>query len=277
MSTIGVVQLTIGDLDRAGEYYEKVIGLRPLERSGDRLALGAEPGRPLVELVGDPDAPIRPDPSTGLFHLALLVPSRPELARALHRVLREGGTLTGASDHLVSEALYLRDPEGNGIELYRDRPRDEWRYVDGDFQMATLPLDLQDLAGELPDESADPGMPAGTTMGHVHLQVSDVGSAEAFYNGVLGFDVTVRSYPGAVFLARDGYHHHIGANTWASEGAPAPPAGSRGLRAFEVKLGRDELAAIRDRAAASGLDAQADDGGLALTDPAGNRVLVRPA
>src|SRR5437763_6816106 len=142
MSTIGAAQLTIGDLDRAGEYYEKVIGLRRLERSGDRLALGAEPGVPLVELVGDPDAPPRPDHSTGLFHLALLVPSRPDLARALHRVLREGGALTGASDHLVSEALYLRDPEGNGIELYRDRPREQWPHVNGDFQMATLPLDL---------------------------------------------------------------------------------------------------------------------------------------
>jgi len=271
---MGVVRLTVADLDGLAEFYERVIGLRPLRRSDDRVALGAQ--APLVELVRDPDAPARSQRSPGLFHLALLVPSRPELARALRRVVDGGWGLTGASDHLVSEALYLRDPEGNGIELYRDRPRDEWPTGDGEIQMATLPLDLDDLVRELPGD-ADAGMPDGTKMGHVHLQVSDVAAAEDFYHGILGFDVTVRSYPGAVFLSRDGYHHHIAANTWATEGAPAPPAGARGLRTFEVVVEPDELEAIRDRAEAGGVEVAAQNGGLALADPSGNRVLVRAA
>src|SRR5262249_17342915 len=154
-----------------------------------------------------------------------------ELARALERVARAGWAFTGASDHLVSEALYLRDPEGNGIEIYRDRPRDEWRRVDGDIEMATLPLDLAGLMAEAP-EDPEAGMPAGPRRGHVHLQVADLVAAEAFSHGVLGFDVTVRSSPGALFLSAGGYHHHVGLNTWAGEGIPAPPPGARGLRSF---------------------------------------------
>ena len=184
------------------------------------VRLGPEGGPSLVELIGDPDAP-RLRPATGLFHLALLVPSRVELARALRRVMNGGWQFTGASDHLVSEALYLRDPEYNGIEIYRDRPREEWSIVDGQIQMATLPLDLQGIAG-LADDAGD-GMPAGTTMGHVHLQVAGLAPADSFYHRLLGMDVTVRSYPGALFMSAGGYHHHIGANTWESHGGPAPP------------------------------------------------------
>jgi catechol 2,3-dioxygenase len=237
---IGAVRLTVADLERAVEYYERAIGLRVLARDGDLVRLGVD--APLVELAGDPDAPPAPPGSTGLFHLAILVPSRPELARAVRRVVDAGERFTGASDHLVSEAVYLRDPEGNGIEIYYDRPRAEWTWKGDEVEMATLALDLRGVLTELP-AGADGGMPAGTIVGHVHLQVSDLGPTEAFYAGELGFDVTTRSYPGALFLSRGGYHHHIGANTWVSRGGAAPPSGSRGLAWFEVDLPGEGLVA----------------------------------
>jgi catechol 2,3-dioxygenase len=172
-------------------------------------------------------------------------------------VVGSGERFTGASDHFVSEALYLRDPEGNGIEIYRDRPRAEWEYeANGELRMGTVALDLDPIMAELPPGD-DPGMPAGTVMGHVHLHVADLRACEEFYAGRLGLDVTVRSYPGALFLSRDGYHHHIGLNTWQGPGAPPPPPGSRGLEDFEVFL----PAAL--------------DGSLA--DPSGNRLRVRTA
>ena len=175
----------------------------------------------------------------------------------------------------MSEALYLQDPEGNGIEIYRDRPRDQWGEDAGEIRMATLPLDLDGLLGEL--DSGDPpadGMPAGTTIGHVHLQVADIPAAEGFYNGALGLDVMVRSYPGALFLSAGGYHHHLGLNTWQSQGAPPPPDGSLGLDRYELVLpdaaARDDAAA---RLAQAGDPVRLEEGVLA-TDPSGNRVLL---
>jgi catechol 2,3-dioxygenase len=257
-------------------FYERAIGLRTLERSADTARLGAG-DRPAVELVGRPGVSRRPQGTTGLFHLAILLPSRADLARALRRVAEAGWRLTGASDHLVSEALYLRDPEDNGIEIYRDRPREEWRYVDGELQMATLPLDLDGVLGEADTAAVTNGMPAGTRLGHVHLEVSDLTAAERFYHGLLGFDVTVRSYPGALFLSAGGYHHHIGLNTWAGARAPAPP-GSLGLRWFEVVLpSAAELAELSDRLEAAGVEARAPDHGLLVEDPAGIGVLLRAA
>jgi catechol 2,3-dioxygenase len=249
---IGAVRLTVADLDQAVAYYERVIGLRMLERDGDVVRLGADTA--LVELEGDPGAPPRGAHSTGLFHLAVLVPTRADLARAVRRVVETGERFTGASDHLVSEALYLRDPEGNGIELYRDRPRETWQYDGDEIRMGTVALDLGDLMRNEPD-GEDAGMPEGARIGHVHLQVADLADAEAFYAGELGLDVTVRSYPGALFLSRGGYHHHVGANTWASAGSPPAPAGSRGLKWFEIDV----------------------PGSGALTDPSGNRLLPTPA
>ena len=276
-TAIGPVRLTVADLDRAQEFYERAIGLRHVERSGDVTRLGAEPGTPLLELIGRPDAPPRPPRATGLFHLAILVPSRPELARALERVVDAGFSFTGTSDHLVSEALYLNDPEGNGIELYRDRPREEWPRANGTIQMSTEPLDVDALMAELPP-GPDGGMPPGTRMGHVHLQVADLEPAEAFYHGVLGFDVTVRGYPGALFLSAGGYHHHIGLNTWNSAGAPQPELGSRGLSRFEVVLpDGDELERVAVQVDAAGLRSERSDGGLLVADPSGNRVLLRSA
>ena len=270
-TAVGPVRLAVAEPSGSREFYERAIGLAALEGGEDVVRLGPAGGEPVVELAAEPDAPPRPGGTSGLFHLAILLGDRVELARALQRVIEAGWRLTGASDHLVSEALYLDDPEGNGIELYRDRPRGEWRYVDGALEMATLPLDVRSLAAEV--DGADGGAGPDTGIGHVHLNVGDLAAAEYFYNGLLGFDVTVRGYPGALFLSAGGYHHHIGLNTWAGEGAPPPPPGSRGLRAFDVRLpSRDELDTIAQRLEHAGVESRREDGSVLTADPSGNGV-----
>jgi catechol 2,3-dioxygenase len=275
---MGTVTLTVGDLDALAGFYSRAIGLEEQRRDGDVVELGAsESDEPLVRLVGDPDAPERPRRTTGLFHFALLVPSREELARALNRVQGSGWRFTGASDHLVSEALYLDDPEGNGIEIYRDRPRDEWRRgPGGELQMATLPLDVEGVLGSAAPGDTGVGMSPGTTMGHVHLQVRSIPEADDFYTGGIGFDPVVRGYPGALFVSAGGYHHHLGLNTWAGEGAPAPPVGARGLRSYEIVL-PDAQALAESLAAAegAGLAFERENGETAVVDPSGNRALLR--
>lgn len=171
----------------------------------------------------------------------------------------------------------MHQPEGNGIEIYRDRPRDQWRYADGQLQMDTLPLDLDSVLGELSaaDTEAN-GMPAGTRIGHVHLNVAELAAAEDFYAGVLGFEVTVRGYPGALFFSTGGYHHQIGVNTWAGEGAAVPPPNSLGLRRFELALpGAPQLEQAGQRLRAAGFDTQNDGDGLRVADPSGNGILLR--
>jgi catechol 2,3-dioxygenase len=252
---IGAVALTVRDLDRSLDFYENTMGLRLLAREGDEAAIGAD-GRPLLELHADPEAPERPRHTTGLFHFAVLVPSRRDLARWLARVAERRWPLTGASDHLVSEAIYLNDPDGIGIEVYRDRPRSEWQRRGDEIAMATIPLDLDGVLGELGADAPEwKGMDPATVMGHVHLNVADIGDSERFYCDELGFDVIVRSYPGALFVSAGGYHHHLGLNVWNGQGVPAPPAGAVGLRHFEIVVPGGD--------------------GTELTDPAGNRVLLR--
>jgi catechol 2,3-dioxygenase len=276
-TAIGTVRLTVADLARSRSFYEQALGLEPSELDDGGLALGRSGEHPLIELHGDSAAPRLNRYATGLYHLAVLVPTRRDLALALARLAEARWPLDGASDHLVSEALYLSDPDGNGIEIYRDRPRYEWRRTAGGLEMATLPLDLTNLLGELTGPSTpQPTVPAGTRIGHVHLQVADIGEAEAFYHGLLGFDVMVRGYPGALFVSAGGYHHHVGLNTWHSAGASAPAAGSIGLRSFEVELpdaaNRDRLLA---RVQESGLRIEPAVGGGIVRDPSGNAVILR--
>lgn len=274
-TALGPVRLRVADPGAAAAFYRRAVGLHDLPGPGDSTRLGTLAGEVLVELVGDPSAPARPSRSTGLFHLAILVPSRADLAQAIHRVSRAGWSFTGASDHLVSEALYLNDPEGNGIEIYRDRPRDEWAYRDGELEMATLPIDLDGVLAALPRGTADEGMPDGTVMGHVHLQVRDIAEADAFYTGVLGFDPTVRGYPGALFVSAGGYHHHLGLNTWGTRDAPPPPPGARGLDRFRIVLPRDaDVDEVAGRLADAGRETVPEDEGLRTADPSGNRVVL---
>ena len=236
---IGRVALTVRDIDRVAAFYETAIGLTPIASEGGVRTLGAG-GRVLLELRADRAAKPADPREAGLFHTAFLLPSRADLGAWLLHASGAGLPLQGASDHLVSEAIYLADPEGNGIEVYRDRARVEGPRRDGRIRIATDPLDLRLLAAD----AARPwtGAPDGTVVGHVHLQVGDVPAAEAFYAGTLGFDI-VTHYPGAAFLSTGGYHHHLAANVWNSRGAGRRSPDAAGLA--EVNLLAD--AANHDR------------------------------
>jgi catechol 2,3-dioxygenase len=276
-TSLGAVALTVSDLDRSRAFYETVLGLSSAPTAERTVALSAG-GPVLLTLHEDRDAAPFDPHGNGLFHFALLVPTRIDLAHALARVASARWPLSGASDHLVSEALYLRDPDGNGIEIYRDRPRAEWtRDQHGAIQMATLALDLDDVLGEL-DRAGDssPGfggamLAPGTRIGHMHLQVSDLDRAEQFYCGVLGFDVTVGTYPGALFVSAGGYHHHIGLNTWSSRGAAPLVPGGVGLSSHTVCLPDAEaLAAVLQSIRTAGLEVVALEDDDAEQDPAGS-------
>jgi catechol 2,3-dioxygenase len=277
-TSLGAISLTVSDLARSRAFYETALGLCMRELNDGGLAFAVPGGADLLRLYGDLSAPALDRRATGLYHLAILFPSRLDLAHALARLAEARWSLDGVADHLVSEALYLSDPDGNGIELYRDRPRDEWSYVEGQLQMATLPLDLRGLADELSAaKGPQSAVPAGTVIGHVHLQVANIPDAEAFYHGVLGFDVTTRGYPGALFVSAGGYHHHLGLNTWHSAGSGPAAPGTVGLRSYEVVLPeRAELERVLDRIRDAGL--AIDTGGAdpaAVRDPSGNLVLLR--
>src|SRR4051794_24765184 len=267
---MGAVHLTVADLERSLAYYEQAIGLRVHERENGTARLGTG-GEDLLLLTEQPGAQSA-EGYSGLFHFALLLPERADLGRWLKHAARDRVQLTGLSDHDVSEAIYLRDPDYHGIEIYADRPRELW---EGDVaqRLTTRPLDVESLLGELEspaDEQFD-GLPAGTRMGHVHLQVADVEPTLAFYRDRLGFDLMARLADEAVFLAAGGYHHHVGANTWQSRGASPPPAGAAALRHATIVF---PDAASRDEAAAAvGVEAEHDDGPL-VRDPSGNALVL---
>ena len=218
---LGAVRLQIADLERSLDYYSRVLGLRILDKTATTAQLAPEgTSAPLIELRARPGA--RPAPRRGrlgLVHFAILLPDRPSLGRFV-RHLGAIGAQAGAADHLVSEAFYLQDPDNLGIEVYADRPRDQWRRVGRELMMATDPIDMPGLVAAA-GAAQWSGMPAGTEMGHLHLHVGDIAGAEAFYAEALGFDRTVWEYPGALFMGAGGYHHHLGTNTWAGSGAAA--------------------------------------------------------
>jgi len=266
--------LRVADLAHVQAFYEDVLGFARLPAPPGSAAL-APPGagRALVVLHAAPDAAPRPRGTAGLFHVAFLFPDRAALARVLERVL-DLGVPIGSADHGVSEAIYLSDPEGNGIELYADRPQEAWppRLADGQVAMYTEALDIPALLGLA--RTPGPLLPQSTRIGHIHLSVADLGQAEHFYGETLGFEVTQRSYPGALFLGRDGYHHHIAANVWRSHQAAVP--GTLGLAEFTLLLAqRDDFAAITTRLTTSGYLREQSDG-LAVADDK-DRLVVRLA
>jgi catechol 2,3-dioxygenase len=268
---MGPVHVTVSDLERSLEYYEGAIGLALLERDDGRASLGAGDTELLV-LVEEPGAaPARA--YTGLFHFALRVPSRRDLATWLAHASRDRVALTGLSDHFVSEAIYLRDPDEHGIEVYADRPREIWEGKVGST-MTTLPLDVDDLLGRLDDPATEPfdGLPAGTDMGHVHLKVAAIPEAVAFYRDVVGFDLVAAIPNQAAFLSAGGYHHHVGANTWESAGSPPPPEGTAALRHATIVLpSAEERDALLERV--GGEPEETREGPL-VRDPAGNGLVL---
>ncbi|MBN1528280.1 MAG: VOC family protein [Thermoleophilaceae bacterium] len=271
----GKVRLTVTDLDRSVGFYQDVIGLRLHVRENGTAAMGAG-GEDLVVLDENPRA--RPAGRTsGLYHFALLHPSREELASALQRLAARRTPMQGASDHGVSEALYLPDPDGNGIELYADRPREVWPPPSPGLRvgMFTAPLDLEELLRAAPGDEAPRHADQGLTLGHVHLHVGDLDAAMRFYRDVIGFDA-MAELPGAAFVSAGGYHHHLGFNTWQGEGAPPAPADAVGLRYWTLLLdGDDELAAARERVEAAGIAAEEHPEGLLVRDPFGNALVLR--
>lgn len=232
---VGTVRLQVADLARSQAFYGHVLGLQAVEQGPGRLALYAPGGtEALIELVERPGArPVGATGQIGLYHFAVLVPTRAALA-SLVRHAHEIGLRMGMSDHLVSEALYFSDPDGLGIEVYADRSRSEWKWQDGQLVMATYPLDVGSLVAEA-GRGPFTGVPADTRIGHVHLRVRDLGEAAAFYHEALGLDKVVWNYPGALFLSAGGYHHHVGLNTWAA-GAPAPEGQDAQLLAWTLVL-----------------------------------------
>jgi catechol 2,3-dioxygenase len=283
---IGAVHLTISNLDRAVGFYESRLGFAVHRREGRTAHLGA--GGPDLLVLSESATARRPHGTTGLYHFAILVPSRADLGRALRRLVDTRTVLQGAADHGVSEALYLADPDGNGIEIYRDRPREQWPFVGvaeasaregvtagalakAGLRMGADPLDLDGILAE-PDRTTGNGLAPAAVIGHVHLHVSHLDAAERFYVGVLGFDLMQRYGPSALFVSAGGYHHHIGLNTWAGVGAP-PPAGAIGLEFFVVEL--PDATALGDTAArldAAGVPSDRDERTLRTHDPSGNVV-----
>jgi catechol 2,3-dioxygenase len=272
------VTLSVADLDRSVDFWERSIGLRLNDRSNGTARLGV-PGRDLVVLEEQPGArPVRGG-HTGLFHLALLVPDRRDLAAWLTHAAATGIRLTGASDHYVSEALYLRDPDSHGIEIYSDRPRETWtRESDGSLHMGTEALDLHDLM--LAHDPARPfeGMEEGTRMGHIHLHVAHLPESRRFYADLLGLDLQVEIPGQASFLSSGGYHHHVGLNVWAGVGAPPPARDQAALRRAALEVSdRDEIDRIEARLSDAGHAPVREGDSLLVDDPSRNPLLVRPA
>ncbi len=252
---MGLVELSVSDLDRSLAYWQDAIGLRLLSRENGTAEIGTD--TPLLRFVEEPGA--RPAQGfTGLFHVALLVPDRPSLGRFLAHTARERIPLTGLSDHVVSEAIYLRDPDYHGIEIYADRPREQWEGQVGQ-RMTTIPLDTDSLLAEAGDAGFG-GLPDGTTVGHVHLCVRDVDETIAFYRDKLGMGLTAHLGDQAAFLSAGGYHHHLGGNTWETHGAPPAPEGTARLLRFTIVVPDDEeLQRAAERI-----------GGTEVRDPSGN-------
>ena len=276
-TTVGQVQLTVSDLDRSLEYYRTAIGLDVRERANGYAELGTS-GRRLLVLDEIPGA--KPAYGhTGLYHFALLLPARAELARWLAHASRDQVALVGLSDHFVSEAIYLSDPDGHGIEIYCDRPREIW---EGQVfeRLTTMPLDVGNLLAELPDPASEPfeGLPDGTVMGHVHLKVAAIPDTVAFYRDVVGFVLMAQLGEQAVFLSAGRYHHHLGANTWESAGAPPPPEGTAALQHATIVLpdtaGRDRVLARLDEARYA---REETDDGPRVRDPSGNALVLEVA
>ncbi len=264
---IRLARLAVADLEESAAFYERVLGLPLLERDEEHALLGTDPQDPALELVALGHARPAPPRSTGLFHVAWLHPSREALAGTVRRIAAARWPFTGASDHGVSEALYLNDPDGLGIEVYADRPREQWgRTPGGGYEIYTAPLDVDDLLASS-TAAPDPRMTPGTAIGHVHLKVADVDASERFYTG-LGFEQQAL-IPQAAFVSAGGYHHHLGLNTWQSAGGAPAPADSPGLRLVAFELGGADAVAAVGEAAGDAAAAGSGAGELLLSDPDG--------
>lgn len=271
---LGAVHLSVSDLERSLAFYQNALGFKLHRREGAQAFLGA--GRAdLLTLLEKPGArAVRR--TTGLYHFAILTPSRLELAKALRNLAQTRTPVEGFADHLVSEAIYLPDPDGNGIEIYRDRPRTEWPRENGQIKMATDPIDIDGIFAELQGQPDGwDGLHPQTVLGHMHLRVAQIANTEAFYRNVVGFDLVMHFGPSASFVSAGGYHHHLGMNTWQSAGAPPPPPDAVGLRWYDILVPtRAELDRFANRAAVASVPVEEHGDALFVRDPAGNGVQI---
>ncbi|HJZ47328.1 MAG TPA: VOC family protein [Roseiflexaceae bacterium] len=272
---IGLIGLQVADLDRSLQFYTDVLGFIEIERADRSAVLGPVDARPLLVLRELKGARPKPREATGLYHFAVLLPSRADLGRAVQRLQEFNHPIREFEDHLVSESAYLADPDGNGIELYRDRPRAEWPRKDGRVTMGSEPIDVpQLLADGASDGRAWAGLPAGTRIGHLHLQVADIPQADAFYRGILGFDLIVNMKT-ALFVSAGGYHHHLGMNVWFSQAGPLPPPDAAGLLAATIEFADDRARAeVVDRLATAGVATSLQGDAIAVHDAWGNTLLL---
>jgi len=271
------VTLGVSDVSRSADFYEQALGLPLITRENGSALLGADDGHPALALTQIERPTPLPPGATGLFHVAWLHPSRAALADTVRRLARARWPLEGASDHGVSEAIYLSDPDGLGIEVYTDRPRERWPHTPaGGIEMVTLPLDLEDLLAQSPTEPPATIAP-GTVVGHVHLKVADVARASRFYDEQVGFDEQAR-LPSAAFLGAGGYHHHIGLNSWQSAGADRAPDTAPGLREVRFELsGGPALDELERRLADRGAEPHERGNELLVGDPDGQALAFVPA
>jgi catechol 2,3-dioxygenase len=265
---LGPVHLVVSDLDRSVPFYREALGLALVRRDDEAAVLGAGDAE-LVHLTEHPGAR-RAGRHAGLFHVAILHPDRGALGHALRRLAATRTPLTGASDHGVSEAIYLDDPDGNGIELYADRPRAEWPAPSAPGErvgMYTIPLDIESVVEAAGHDATPPEVDPGTVVGHVHLHVGGIAQGIAFYDGVLGFD-PMATIPSAAFLAAGGYHHHLGINVWRGEGVGPAPPGTVGLARWTVLLETaEEVDGVRVRVETAGYPVATVPGGFETRDP----------
>ncbi|WP_416148445.1 VOC family protein [Salipaludibacillus sp. HK11] len=270
---INEVLLKVKNLHQSIEFYEKTLGLHLLLQTERTAVLSANGDTPLISLEQPVDVVEKqPTRTTGLYHFALLLPSRVELAKLLTHLIESNYPIQGASDHLVSEAIYLADPDGNGIEIYIDRPSNEWEWQDGQVKMAVDPMDAEALLAEaVGHEWAN--ISPGTVMGHIHMHVSDLGKAESFYCDGLGFNVVCQFGNQALFISSQDYHHHIGLNTWAGVGAPPPDEKSVGISWYQIvypdsKSRKQVLANLSQQ----GFSVEEVSNEFYTVDPAGNKI-----
>lgn len=275
-TTIGHVHLTVSSLERSKQFYCEIIGFQILRQNESSATLTADGVTPLVVLEERKDAVRKPRRTMGLYHFAILVPDRASLANTLFHLLQKGYPLQGASDHQFSEALYLADPDGNGIEIYADRSRQTWeKGENGEYKAVTTPLDVKELLAEA-NAASYKGLPSETRIGHVHLHVARIQEAERFYNEGLGFGTTLKIDDHAIFVAAGGYHHHIGLNTRAGVGAPKPPENAVGLYLFSIILpNEEEREKIIRRLKAIGVSIELKSGNVFVKDYSGNQIQLK--
>jgi catechol 2,3-dioxygenase len=272
-SVIGDVHLIVSDLDRSVDFYQNMIGFNILKKETNKVTLTADGSTPLLVLEEDADSIQRPNGTTGLFHFAILLPDRTSLARVLIHLTDSGYPLQGASNHQYSDALYLADPEDNGIEIYVDLPPEKWKQDgNGGYEGGTYPIDIDKLISEAGSESWS-GLPSNTRVGHMHLQVAELEMTEKFYVDGLGFDVTTKG-DGSLFVSKKGYHHHIGLNTWAGTGLPSPPDNARGLKQFTLYFTQEEIDNAKLQLQQLDFAFEENNGAILVKDPSGNAIQI---